>query len=134
MTSEEAAFPTLLGPWRSQRIPRMCACWLSSSIQVCIYAALYFVGAPCMTRVLDRRTGGGAGLGVGGAPGFLFYFYFLNTHYVHSALCAGTWYAPGNRWRIQVTRSVNRLALTQWTKEKLGRAEKNMTWASGIAL
>lgn len=35
--------------------------------------------------------------------------FFLNIHYVYSALCVGTWYASANRWRIQIARTVSRL-------------------------
>ena len=36
------------------------------------------------------------------------FFFFLNTHYVHSAPGAGTWHAFDNRQRIQGRGSVNR--------------------------
>ena len=57
MTREEAAFPALLGSFRSQRIPTIGVWWLSCSIQVRICPGLYVVVALCMTTALDVGAG-----------------------------------------------------------------------------
>ena len=51
-TSEDAAFPVLLGSCNSQRIPRIVVLLLSSSIHRRIWPGLYFVGAACSMRMM----------------------------------------------------------------------------------
>ena len=54
----------------------------------CIASALYDVESKLETRI-DTLEGK-----VDNINKRIFFKFFLNTRYVHSALCAGTWYAP----------------------------------------
>ena len=67
----------------------------------------------------------------------IFFFFFLKTHYVHSAPYVETWYAFSKRLRIQgggtVNRPAPRIDKMEWNEMKWNEVEREIFSPSSCA-